>query len=76
MIGPGGRAASFALAAGVARAALTALRTAPPGGRARWERVNHAGRTVDPGEEPLVVADHQEGTLIRVERALQLARAG
>ncbi|MER7801714.1 hypothetical protein ABTX71_15435 [Streptomyces parvulus] len=47
MIGPGGRAASFALAAGVARAALTALRTAPPGGRARWERVNHAGRTVD-----------------------------
>ncbi|MFF7609458.1 hypothetical protein [Streptomyces parvulus] len=47
MIGPGGRTASFALAAGVARTALTALRTAAPGGRARWERRNHAGRTVD-----------------------------
>ncbi|MET7276334.1 hypothetical protein ABZS59_35035 [Streptomyces flaveolus] len=38
--------ASFALAAAVARTGLTALRAAAPGGRDRWERKNHAGRTV------------------------------
>ncbi|MFJ3213374.1 hypothetical protein [Streptomyces flaveolus] len=38
--------ASFALAATVARTGLTALRAAAPGGRDRWERKNHAGRTV------------------------------
>ncbi|GGQ64387.1 hypothetical protein [Streptomyces flaveolus] len=37
---------SFALAAAVARTGLTALRAAAPGGRDRWERKNHAGRTV------------------------------
>ncbi|KMS69465.1 hypothetical protein ACH49_26250 [Streptomyces leeuwenhoekii] len=37
---------SFALAAALARAGLTALRAAAPGGRGRWERTNHAGRTV------------------------------
>ncbi|MFI7103182.1 hypothetical protein ACIBK8_27970 [Streptomyces sp. NPDC050161] len=34
-------------AAGVTRAAYEVLRRRPPGGRARWERTNHAGRTVD-----------------------------
>ncbi|MFJ8545514.1 hypothetical protein ACIRFH_26510 [Streptomyces sp. NPDC093586] len=38
--------ASFALAAAVARTGLTALRATAPGGRARWERTNHAGRAV------------------------------
>jgi UDP-N-acetylmuramyl pentapeptide phosphotransferase/UDP-N-acetylglucosamine-1-phosphate transferase len=38
--------ASFALAAAVARTGLAALRATAPGGRGRWERENHAGRTV------------------------------
>ncbi|WP_395576277.1 hypothetical protein [Streptomyces sp. BK79] len=39
--------ASLALAAALARTGLGALRAAAPGGRERWERVNHAGWTVD-----------------------------
>ncbi|MFH9818778.1 hypothetical protein [Streptomyces sp. NPDC017230] len=38
---------SFALAAALARTGLTALRATAPGRRERWERENHAGRTVD-----------------------------
>ncbi|GAA3981749.1 hypothetical protein GCM10022384_33570 [Streptomyces marokkonensis] len=38
---------SFALAAALARTGLTVLRATAPGGRERWERKNHAGRTVD-----------------------------
>ncbi|MFJ7150113.1 hypothetical protein ACIQVT_18195 [Streptomyces sp. NPDC100445] len=34
------------LAAGLTRAAQTLLRARPPGGRERWERINHAGRAV------------------------------
>ncbi|MEU3416365.1 hypothetical protein ABZ760_34845, partial [Streptomyces sp. NPDC006658] len=34
------------LAAALARAGQALLRAAPPGGRARWERTNHAGRAV------------------------------
>ncbi|MEU7434874.1 hypothetical protein AB0B07_29180 [Streptomyces sioyaensis] len=41
-----GRISSFLGAAGATRAAYTALRKRPPGGAARWERTNHAGRTV------------------------------
>ncbi|WP_437020864.1 hypothetical protein [Streptomyces sp. enrichment culture] len=37
---------SFALAAVLTRAGLTALRATAPGGRERWERTNHAGRPV------------------------------
>jgi UDP-N-acetylmuramyl pentapeptide phosphotransferase/UDP-N-acetylglucosamine-1-phosphate transferase len=37
---------AFALAAVLARAGLGALRATAPGGRERWERKNHAGRTV------------------------------
>ncbi|WNM34221.1 hypothetical protein RKE30_29580 [Streptomyces sp. Li-HN-5-11] len=39
-------ATSFALAAGLTRAGTAVLRAAAPGGAARWERKNHAGRTV------------------------------
>ncbi|MGX1269080.1 hypothetical protein [Streptomyces phaeoluteigriseus] len=39
--------ASFALAAGLTRAGAAALRAVAPGGRARWERTNFAGRTVE-----------------------------
>ncbi|MFE0801781.1 hypothetical protein [Streptomyces sp. NPDC058812] len=38
---------SFALATALARTGLSALRATAPGGRERWERKNHAGRTVD-----------------------------
>ncbi|MFE9609133.1 hypothetical protein [Streptomyces sp. NPDC006012] len=44
-----GRGGSFAVAARAAaltRAAGAALRATAPGGRARWERTNYAGRTV------------------------------
>ncbi|MER6358213.1 hypothetical protein ABT186_42170 [Streptomyces sp. NPDC001634] len=40
------RTVSFGLAAAVTRASAAALRAAAPGGRGRWERKNHAGRTV------------------------------
>ncbi|MCW7942939.1 hypothetical protein AAW14_12990 [Streptomyces hygroscopicus] len=40
------RTVTFASAAAVTRAATAALRAAAPGGRDRWERKNHAGRTV------------------------------
>lgn len=40
------RAGSFALAAAVTGAGMAALRAHAPGTRARWERTNHAGRTV------------------------------
>ncbi|MER6926220.1 hypothetical protein ABT314_46190, partial [Streptomyces spiralis] len=40
-------ATSFALAAGLGRTMTAALRATAPGGRRRWERTNHAGRTVD-----------------------------
>ncbi|MET9904038.1 hypothetical protein [Streptomyces sp. NPDC006446] len=37
---------SFGFAAAVTRACFVALRSDPPGGPARWSRVNYAGRTV------------------------------
>ncbi|MEU6482330.1 hypothetical protein ABZ858_36800 [Streptomyces sp. NPDC047017] len=40
------RAVPFALAAGLTRAGTAVLRASAPGGRARWERANHAGRAV------------------------------
>ncbi|CAM5254557.1 hypothetical protein [Streptomyces fumanus] len=42
-----GRTRSLALAAALTRAGTAALRTAAPGGRARWTRRNHAGRAVE-----------------------------
>jgi UDP-N-acetylmuramyl pentapeptide phosphotransferase/UDP-N-acetylglucosamine-1-phosphate transferase len=47
---------SFSLAAAVTRAATAALRSKTPGGRARWERTNHAGRTVQLYAGPAVAA--------------------
>ncbi|MFF4962740.1 hypothetical protein ACFY2Z_38185 [Streptomyces sp. NPDC001222] len=41
------RTVSFVRAAAVTRAATTALRALAPGGPGRWERTNHAGRTVE-----------------------------
>ncbi|WP_329215913.1 hypothetical protein OG352_09285 [Streptomyces sp. NBC_01485] len=41
-----GRGTAFAAAAGLTRATAAVLRATAPGGRARWERENHAGRTV------------------------------
>lgn len=43
---PPRRGAALLAAAGVTRAAYEALRRRPPGGPARWERTNYAGRTV------------------------------
>jgi UDP-N-acetylmuramyl pentapeptide phosphotransferase/UDP-N-acetylglucosamine-1-phosphate transferase len=40
------RTSSFVLTAALARTATAALRAAAPGGAGRWERENHAGRTV------------------------------
>lgn len=41
------RPVSFTLAAALTRATVTALRAKAPGGPDRWERKNHAGRTVE-----------------------------
>ncbi|MFE7316312.1 hypothetical protein ACFU7T_24965 [Streptomyces sp. NPDC057555] len=41
-----GRTAALLAAAGASRAVYGALRRRPPGGAARWERTNYAGRTV------------------------------
>ncbi|MEU6118250.1 hypothetical protein ABZ840_27340 [Streptomyces sp. NPDC047117] len=41
------RVAGLLAAAGTARAAYEGLRRRPPGGSTRWQRKNHAGRTVD-----------------------------
>ncbi|MGG2465220.1 hypothetical protein ACO0M4_36605 [Streptomyces sp. RGM 3693] len=45
-VGIGGRSGALLAAAGATRAAYGALRRRPPGGAARWERKNYAGRTV------------------------------
>ncbi|MFE0677961.1 hypothetical protein [Streptomyces sp. NPDC058867] len=46
----------------VARAGTAVLRTNPPGGRARWQRTNHAGRTVDLCAGPAAAAALALGT--------------
>ncbi|GAA2455975.1 hypothetical protein [Streptomyces glaucus] len=46
MIDKARRTGAFVLAAVLTRAGTAALRAAAPGGRARWERKNHAGRAV------------------------------
>ncbi|MFB7655524.1 MULTISPECIES: hypothetical protein [unclassified Streptomyces] len=72
MINRRGRTASFALAAGLARTGLTALRAVAPGGRERWERANHAGRTVDLYAGPACALAAAVGTA-RVRPAAGLA---
>ncbi|MEV5599461.1 hypothetical protein [Streptomyces sp. NPDC052496] len=46
----------FAAAAGVTRAVYGQFRRRPPGGRGRWQRTNHAGRTVDLYSGPATAA--------------------
>src|SRR5438128_1788657 len=41
------RTTSFALAASLTRAGVAGLRAKAPGGRGRWERKNHSGRSVE-----------------------------
>ncbi|WP_282795901.1 hypothetical protein [Streptomyces sp. CC224B] len=50
------RLPAFLSAAATTRGALTTLRTRPPGGPARWRRVNFAGRDVDLYGGPAVAA--------------------
>ncbi|MHA5051593.1 hypothetical protein [Streptomyces sp. SD15] len=47
MIALAGRSATFTAVAALTRASITALRSTAPGGPARWERKNYAGRTVE-----------------------------
>lgn len=54
--GPGRRVLTLVGAVAATRVCLTALRSRAPGGRERWERENHAGRTVDLYAGPAVAA--------------------
>ncbi|MDN0195866.1 hypothetical protein [Streptomyces sp. S.PNR 29] len=47
MINRARRTGSFGLAVALSRAGIAGLRAKAPGGRGRWERQNHAGRTVE-----------------------------
>lgn len=47
MIERAARTTAFGLSAALTRTAVAALRAKAPGGRARWERKNYAGRTVE-----------------------------
>ncbi|MGW1023211.1 hypothetical protein ACWD4J_05725 [Streptomyces sp. NPDC002577] len=79
MIGKFSRAAAFGLSAGITRAVAGELRRRSPGGAARWERTNHAGRTVHLGAGPAVVAGAAVGVLparTRGAAALAVLAAG
>ncbi|MEU7189016.1 hypothetical protein AB0B79_28460 [Streptomyces sp. NPDC039022] len=56
MIGTLRKGLPFAVAAGVTRVVYGQVRRRPPGGRGRWERTNHAGRTVGLYSGPATVA--------------------
>ncbi|MFE9454867.1 hypothetical protein [Streptomyces sp. NPDC006739] len=55
------RSRSLVRSAALTRAALTALRANPPGGPGRWERRNHAGRTVELYAGPAVAVSAAVG---------------
>ena len=54
---------ALAVSAGTTAAAARRLDAAPPGGRARWERTNHSGRTLTLLEGPALVAGCAAGVL-------------
>ncbi|AWT42270.1 MULTISPECIES: hypothetical protein [Streptomyces] len=77
MIMPARRTSSLALAAGLTRAAAAVLRAAPPGGRGRWERTNHAGRVVGLYAGPaLALAGAVAAGRVRPAAGLAVAAAG
>ncbi|MFJ4519031.1 hypothetical protein [Streptomyces sp. NPDC088816] len=70
-------AASFALAASLTRAGTAGLRASAPGGRARWERRNHAGRVVGLYAGPaLAVAAAAGAARVRPAAGLAVLAAG
>ncbi|MFD5474477.1 hypothetical protein [Streptomyces sp. NPDC127105] len=70
-------ATSFALAASLARAGTAGLRALAPGGRARWERRNHAGCTVGLYPGPAVaVAAAAAAARVRPAAGLAVLAAG
>ncbi|MFD5007966.1 hypothetical protein ACFWMV_34305 [Streptomyces mutabilis] len=71
-VGRTGSCSSMVLAAVLARGGVTALRAVAPGGRERWERKNHAGRTVDLCAGPASALAAAVGTA-RVRPAVGLA---
>ncbi|MFD9002964.1 hypothetical protein ACFV0T_18610 [Streptomyces sp. NPDC059582] len=71
------RTTSFALAAATTRAAAAALRSRAPGGRVRWERTNHAGRTVEMYAGPASALAAAVGAArVRPAAGLAVAAAG
>ncbi|MDX2676373.1 hypothetical protein [Streptomyces soliscabiei] len=72
-----GRGAAFAAAAALTRATAAVLRAAAPGGRALWERENHAGRTVGLYSGPAVtLATAVAAARVTPAAALAVAAAG
>ncbi|MEU5086962.1 hypothetical protein [Streptomyces sp. NPDC021356] len=72
-----GRSAAFLATAALTGATAWALRTWAPGGRARWERKNHAGRTVGLYAAPATALAAAVGAArVRPAAGLAVAAAG
>ncbi|MEU8984775.1 hypothetical protein AB0D50_40820, partial [Streptomyces sp. NPDC048309] len=70
MITSSGRSVVFGTAAAVTRAGIAALRSKAPGGPARWERKNYAGRTVELYAGPAAAVGQPPGEALRAARRL------
>ncbi|MEU9214464.1 hypothetical protein AB0D27_43010 [Streptomyces sp. NPDC048415] len=67
----------FGTAAALTRASIAALRSNPPGGSARWERENYAGRGVDLYAGPAVAVGAALGAArVRPAAGFAIAAAG